>query len=175
MDHRGQVDARRPARSPCGGPGAWGRRPRSIWGRPSIHRVTRLKEDSRGGPESRGGGWAGGGTRSRRDPRCLRAQTRMSITARTRRQHAVHVRIPVSAHVPTSRPGSSALMLRACLQACVCRPGAGPGPTNAPRLVCGSHVHIRGQQAPLRELVTARGLHGNPPSPAHDSMPCLGS
>lgn len=85
----------------------------------------------------------GAGTRSRRDPRCLRARTRMSITARTRKQHAVRVRIPVRPHVPTSRPCSSALTPRACLQACVCRPRAGPGPTNAPRLVCGSHVHIR--------------------------------
>lgn len=98
----------------------------------------------------------------------------MSITARTRKQHAVRVRIPVRPHVPTSRPCSSVLTPHVCLQACVCQPRAGPGPTNAPRLICGSYVHIRGQQAPRRELVTARGLHGNPPSPAHDSKPLLG-
>ena len=55
-------------------------------------------------------------------------------------------------------------------QTCLCRPGAGPGSTNAHGHACGSHAHVHRQQAPLRGLATARGLHGNPLSPAHNSM-----
>ncbi|CAI9172390.1 unnamed protein product [Rangifer tarandus platyrhynchus] len=75
--------------------------------------------------------------------------------------------VPTSPH-PVRVPLRSRLV-RACRPVCA-DPEQGLGLQTPPD----SCVAVMSTSAPLRELVTARSLHGNPPSPAHDSKPLPG-
>ena len=179
MDHRGQVDTRRPARSPCDGPVAWGRRPRSIWGRPGVHRVTRLKEDSRGGPESRGRGWVGAGRGvgpgagvtlavSGHGPGCPSPRGRASSTPSV----SAFLCVPTSPH-PVRVPLCSRLMC-ACRPVCA-NPEQGLGLQTPP----GSYVAAMSTSVgsrPLEENWSQPGASmGTPQVLPTTASPCLGS
>lgn len=105
------------------------------------------------------------------------APTRVSITVRTRagarRRQSAFLCVPTSPcpQCPIQVPPCSCLV-RACRASCA-DPEPRAGPTNAHGHACGRHVHVHGQQAPLRGMAWPGPPREPPPHPRvlPDSMP----